>query len=379
MINENIKNKRYKKFTKTWDINDYEIETDSGWVNIKYLHETIPYDVYHMVLEDGIELKCADNHIVMCPINGIDQVFVKDLYVGQKVVTRYGYKKVLSVKNLGYKEKMYDFQLSDESNHRYYTNDILSHNTELAKALSELMFDSPESLIRFDMSEYSEKFTISRLTGAPPGYVGYEDGGELTEKVKNKPYSVVLFDEIEKAHPDIYNILLQVLDEGHLTDSNGKKINFKNTILIFTSNIGIKEANDFSLKIGFNKGDKTTNKSDTIKKALKKQFPPEFLKRIDDIVVFNELSDDTILKIIDLLFTELKTRLSESGYRLLYDDSVINYVKNMDKDYEGTRDLQNTIRRDIENPISEELIKNDIPKNCTIKLTYDNKLIIELT
>ena len=191
--------------------------------------------------------------------------------------------------------------------------------THLAKKLAELLFDSHENLIRIDMSEYMEKFNVSRLVGAPPGYVGYEEGGQLTEKVRRRPYSVVLLDEIEKAHPDVFNILLQILDEGHVTDSLGRKIDFKNTILIMTSNIGTRQLKDFGRGIGFSTNNDVTDAEysrSVIQKALNKAFAPEFLNRVDDIVMFDQLGKDSIFKIIDLELNGLFKRIGELGYKV---------------------------------------------------------------
>ena len=192
--------------------------------------------------------------------------------------------------------------------------------TQLAKELSRSLFDSQDNLIRIDMSEYMEKFAISRLVGAPPGYVGYEEGGQLTEKVRRKPYSVVLLDEIEKAHPDVFNLLLQALDDGHMTDSLGRKVDFKNTIIIMTSNIGSRQLKDFGGGVGFGTAAKTSNPSDVakgvIETALKRAFAPEFLNRIDDVVLFNSLGKDDILKIIDIELEKLYARIKELGYNV---------------------------------------------------------------
>jgi ATP-dependent Clp protease ATP-binding subunit ClpC len=249
--------------------------------------------------------------------------------------------------------------------------------TELAKTLAEKIFGTQDALIRFDMSEFGEKFNVSKLIGSPPGYVGYEEGGQLTEKIKNKPYSLILFDEIEKAHPDVFNILLQLLDEGHLTDSSGRKINFKNTIVIMTSNIGIREVQDFGTKIGFSADgseDDLKNANYIIEKALKKQFKPEFLNRLDDIIYFNYLKDESILKIIDIQLNDLEERLLESCYTLEIGKNVKEYVlkQGYDKNY-GAREIQRTVQKYLEDPISEELLKEHMPKFAHITVGYDKK------
>lgn len=245
--------------------------------------------------------------------------------------------------------------------------------TELAKSLAVKVFGNEDAMIRFDMSEYSEKFTVSRLIGSPPGYVGYEEGGQLTEKVKNKPYSLILFDEIEKAHPDIFNILLQLLDEGHLTDSSGRKINFKNTIVIMTSNVGIKDLQDFGNKIGFTATNDDSKQAQLlIDKAIKKQFKPEFINRLDEIITFNYLDETSLSKIIEIQLLDLQERLAESNYTLKVADNVKDYIIQVgyDKTY-GARDIQRTIQKYLEDPISEELLKEHLPKTAKISVELD--------
>ena len=247
--------------------------------------------------------------------------------------------------------------------------------TELAKVLSEKIFGSEDAMIRIDMSEYGEKFNTSKLIGSPPGYIGYNEGGQLTEKVKNKPYSLVLFDEIEKAHPDTFNVLLQLLDEGHLTDGSGRKINFKNTIVIMTSNIGLKDVQDFGVKIGFSTDEDSLKSSqDIIEKSLKKAFKPEFLNRLDEIVYFNYLGQEEILKIIDLQLNELSERLKESNYTFKISKTAKEKLSELgfNKNY-GARELQRTIQKYIEDPMSDELLKNGMPKECHFNVGYDSK------
>lgn len=233
--------------------------------------------------------------------------------------------------------------------------------TELAKALSRYLFDTEDSLVRIDMSEYMEKFSISRLIGAPPGYVGYEEGGQLTEKVRRKPYSVILLDEIEKAHPDVYNILLQVLDDGQLTDGLGRKVDFKNTLIIMTSNIGVKQIKDFGQGVGFATSARTENASQhaksVIENALKKTFSPEFLNRIDDIVIFNSLDKDEILKIVDLALTELDNRLRKMGYEIKLSKAAKEFLaeKGFDPKY-GARPLHRAIQKYVEDPLAEKIL-----------------------
>lgn len=257
--------------------------------------------------------------------------------------------------------------------------------THLAKKLAEFMFDSAETLIRVDMSEFMEKFTVSRLVGAPPGYVGYEEGGQLTEKVRRHPYSVVLLDEIEKAHTDVFNLLLQVMDEGRLTDSLGRKVDFKNTIIIMTSNIGTRQLKDFGAGIGFNTStlDKTQSHS-ILRKALNKTFAPEFLNRIDDIVIFDTLEKDDIFKIIDIELKGIYQRVADLGYTLQITDEAKNFVaqQGCDPQY-GARPLKRAIQQYIEDTLAEQLLSLDSDaSNNVIVLDYDateDKIITNIT
>ncbi|MDE6066667.1 MAG: ATP-dependent Clp protease ATP-binding subunit [Duncaniella sp.] len=245
--------------------------------------------------------------------------------------------------------------------------------THLAKKLSEYMFDTSDSLIRIDMSEYMEKFTVSRLVGAPPGYVGYEEGGQLTEKVRRHPYSIVLLDEIEKAHPDVFNLLLQVMDEGRLTDSLGRRVDFKNTIIIMTSNIGSRQLKDFGGGIGFNARpaeDKDVSQG-VIRKALNKAFAPEFLNRIDDIVMFDPLSRESIFKIIDIELAGFYKRVSELGYKLTVSDEARDFVA--DKGYDsqfGARPLKRAIQKYLEDSLAELIIDGGVKPGDEIYVSY---------
>ena len=237
--------------------------------------------------------------------------------------------------------------------------------TELAKVLAKYMFDSEEALLRVDMSEYMEKFSVSRLVGAPPGYVGYEEGGQLTEKVRRKPYSVILLDEIEKAHPDVFNILLQVLDDGILTDGLGRRVDFRNTVIIMTSNIGVKDLKDFGAGIGFATQAKKDNQDEvmkgTIQKALKKAFAPEFLNRLDDVIVFNSLERKDIHKIIDISLEKVLVRIKDLGYDIELTDKAKDYIadKGYDPQY-GARPLNRAIQKHVEDPLAEEILSGRI-------------------
>ncbi|MGB4930215.1 MAG: ATP-dependent Clp protease ATP-binding subunit, partial [Chitinophagales bacterium] len=243
--------------------------------------------------------------------------------------------------------------------------------TELAKVLSEYLFDSKDSLVRIDMSEYMEKFSVSRLIGAPPGYVGYEEGGQLTEKVRRKPYSVILLDEIEKAHPDIFNILLQVLDDGMLTDGLGRKIDFKNTLIIMTSNIGARQLKDFGSGVGFSTQAKQLsqdeNNKGVIETALKRTFSPEFLNRIDDVVIFNSLSREDIFKIIDITLRDVKNRLETLNYKLQLEDSAKEFLSEKGYDPQfGARPLHRAIQKYLEDPLAESILSGKFKEGDTI-------------
>ncbi|MBT8313541.1 MAG: ATP-dependent Clp protease ATP-binding subunit [Maribacter sp.] len=250
--------------------------------------------------------------------------------------------------------------------------------TQLAKVLAKELFDSEDALIRIDMSEYMEKFAISRLVGAPPGYVGYEEGGQLTEKVRRKPYSVILLDEVEKAHPDVFNMLLQVLDDGYLTDSLGRKIDFRNTIIIMTSNIGARQLKDFGQGVGFGtaakKSQADTHQKSVIENALKKAFAPEFLNRIDDVIVFNSLEREHIHKIIDIELAKLFARIKDIGYDLNLTERAKDYIaeKGFDKQY-GARPLKRAIQKYIEDALAEEIVNSKLQEGDSIFMDLDKK------
>ncbi len=249
--------------------------------------------------------------------------------------------------------------------------------TLLAKKLAQFLFNSDDALIRVDMSEYMEKFNVSRLVGAPPGYVGYEEGGQLTEKVRRHPYSVVLLDEIEKAHPDVFNMLLQVLDEGNLTDGLGRKVDFKNTIIIMTSNIGTRELKDFGAGVGFNTSELTKERSDSvIRKALNRQFSPEFLNRVDDIVTFGSLNHDCILRIVDIELASFYKRVEENGLGLEITDAAKHLVADRGFDIQyGARPLKRAIQSEIEDPLSEMLLRDEARPGDTIVIdAVDGKI-----
>ena len=247
--------------------------------------------------------------------------------------------------------------------------------THLAKQLAKEMFGSEDSLIRVDMSEYQEKHSVSKLVGAPPGYVGYEEGGQLTEKVKNKPYSVILFDEVEKAHKDVFTILLQILDDGYATDSLGRKINFKNTLIILTSNLGVKKLQDFGTGIGFSNNTYANEeaKKQVIMKEMKNFFSPEFLNRIDDTIVFNSLTPDDIKKITEIELKKLVNRLSDIKYKIVYDDTLVEYLAKVgfDEMY-GARPLKRAIQDKVEDLLSEEVLTGKMVEGKTYNIKVDN-------
>jgi ATP-dependent Clp protease ATP-binding subunit ClpC len=247
--------------------------------------------------------------------------------------------------------------------------------THLAKQLAKEMFGSEDSLIRVDMSEYQEKHSVSKLVGAPPGYVGYEEGGQLTEKVKNKPYSVILFDEVEKAHKDVFTILLQILDDGYATDSLGRKINFKNTLIILTSNLGVKKLQDFGTGIGFSNNTYANEeaKKQVLMKEMKNFFSPEFLNRIDDTIVFNSLTPEDIKKITDIELKKLVNRLSDIKYKIVYDDTLVEYLAKVgfDEMY-GARPLKRAIQDKVEDLLSEEVLTGKMVEGKTYNIKVDN-------
>ena len=249
--------------------------------------------------------------------------------------------------------------------------------THLAKELAKLMFGSADALIRIDMSEYMEKFTVSRLVGAPPGYVGYEEGGQLTEKVRRKPYSIVLLDEIEKAHPDVFNILLQVMDEGRLTDSYGRTVDFKNTIVIMTSNIGTRQLKEFGKGIGFAAQIRTDDKEysrSVITKALNKSFAPEFINRLDEIITFDQLDLDALTRIIDIELKGLYSRVKNIGYKLVIDEDAKKFVATKGYDVQfGARPLKRAIQNNLEDGISELILGSEMAAGDTIKVSYDKE------
>jgi ATP-dependent Clp protease ATP-binding subunit ClpC len=250
--------------------------------------------------------------------------------------------------------------------------------TFLAKSLAENLFGDPDKIIRVDMSEFMEKHNVSKLIGSPPGYVGFDEGGQLTEKIKNNPFSVVLFDEIEKAHKDVFNILLQILDEGHLTDSFGRKVNFTNTIVIMTSNIGAKRVSDFGGGLGFatasNEEQKYEVRKAMIQKSLKQHFNPEFLNRIDDIILFNALDSETLKKIINIEIGKLSNRLTDKGYIIKFDDTLINRVFELNQQEEyGARPLKRIIQNLLEDFLSDEILRGNIKEGEKITIKYKDE------
>lgn len=362
-----------RKFTWSKDVFDYEVETDNGFVDISAIHQTIPY-LKFIIKTETKTLECADDHILFT--NNMEEIFAKELKVGDLIITKDGVEKITDVINTGIYEEMYDLELAESSNHRYYTNDILSHNTLIAKKLAKEIFGDEKSLIRFDMSEFPDKTAVNKLIGSNPGYVGYEEGGILTEAVKNRKYCVLLLDEIEKADPEVYNIFLQVLDEGFLTDNSGMKVDFKNVIVLFTSNVGTKAANDFGKGIGFNE-DTDENSKKILLKELKKRFPPEFLNRLNSVIYFNNLTDDNLKSIIGLEIEKTQDRLSKLGFDLEVDDEVVSKILDIVKDEKefGARPIARAIQDEIEDKITDCLLERDYDKDYIFKAYLEDSLV----
>jgi len=363
-----------KKFTKSHDLSDYQILTDDGYVDLISLHETIPYEVWNLELSNGYKLECADDHIIFD--YEMNEVFVKNLELGDRVKTDDGYSIVIGLKNTGVLESMYDFEMVEDSNRRYYTNGILSHNTELAKQISKYLFESEDSLIRLDMSEYMDKISISKIQGSAPGYVGYEDANFL-DRIRRKPYSVVLFDEIEKAHPEIFNIFLQMLDDGHVTDSHGRKVSFKNCIILMTSNVGTKLIKDFGTGVGFTTKSKESQSEDQIKnileKELKNKFAPEFINRLDEIIYFKDLGKDEILKIVDLELFKTISRATEIGYPIEITDKLKSHLVEVGYDPKyGARPLKRAIQRWVDDIITDYIIENNPKEGTQLIIDYND-------
>lgn len=363
-----------KKFTRTREVKNFEVLSDTGWVDIKNIHTTIEYEVYEIHLANGGILRCADNHIVFN--SNMDEIFTRNLKEGDIIYTEEGTNAVKKIIKTGNFETMYDLELSDKSNHRYYTNGILSHNTQLAKELAKYMFGESDSLIRIDMSEYGEKFDATKMFGSPPGYVGHEDGGQLTEKVRRKPYSIVLFDEIEKAHPEIFNTLLQILDEGHLTDGQGRKINFKNTLIILTSNVGQRKLSEFGTSSGFAISSKTSNKEfeneALLKKELEKKFSPEFINRLDDIVYFKELGKENMLDILDVELNKTLPRIESLGYKVKISQDLKE--KMCEEGFNpkfGARPLKRVVQKYIEDTLADLMVQMKVSEGDAITLSFD--------
>lgn len=360
-----------RKFVDWCDVLDYEIETDDGFVNIEKILVTIPYEKYYIKTNNNLELYCADNHILFDEY--MNEKFAKDFKINDKIITKNGVDTIIEIYSTNKYETMYDLQLSDKSKHRYYTNGILSHNTLLAKKLAEEIFGSERELVRIDMSEYSEKHSVAKLTGAAPGYIGYENGGQLTEAIKNKQHCVLLLDEIEKADQEVYNLFLQLFDEGRLTDSSGQVVNFKNVIVLMTSNIGAKQAAEMGKGIGFVSNEGELKKS-IIEKQLKQTFTPEFINRIDQIVYFNSLTDDNLKNIVRLELNKFIERLNELGFTMQYDDETVNVIYELakkEKEY-GARPIIRLIQNNIEDAVTDLMLKNEYENNYVFKTHVDN-------
>lgn len=375
MIQNLSKNTSMKKFIKSEVVKNYEVLTDSGWEDIEKIHKTIEYEIYEIYLENGYFLKCADDHILFG--QNKKEIFCKYLKPGDVIFTDQGTSKVSALIKTGRFENMYDLELNDKSNRRYFTNGILSHNTQLAKELAKFIFGDADAMIRVDMSEYMEKFNSTKLIGAPPGYVGHEEGGQLTERVRRKPYSVVLFDEIEKAHPDIFNSLLQILDEGHITDGLGRKINFKNCLIILTSNVGQRKASEFGGGIGFGSQNQEVRENsikNTIRKELEKTFPPEFINRLDEIVYFNSLGQEDLIKIIDVEIKKMTPRFEELGYKIAISKDLKEEIAKRGYDPKfGARPLKRLLQKYVEDTMAELIVTRKIIQGAKVTLSLDIK------
>ena len=364
-----------RKFTEIIDVTDYEVETDDGFADIVSINKTIPYLKYIIKTSSGKELECADDHILFT--EELEEKFAKDFAIGDKIYTINGIETVTDVINTNEYEEMYDLALSDDSNHRYFTNGILSHNTLIAKKLAEEIFGDEKALVRIDMSEYSEKNSVAKLTGAAPGYIGYDNGGQLTEAIKNKQHCVLLLDEIEKADQEVYNLFLQLFDEGRLTDSAGQVVNFKNVIVLMTSNIGARQAAEFGGGIGFATNEEA-NKKSIIEKELKKKFSLEFLNRIDKIVYFNNLTDENLKTIVRLEIDKLAKRIDELGYGFHYEDSLVDYIHSKaikEKEF-GARPIIRLVQNIIEDKITDILLENNYEKGYIFNAKYDGNEVV---
>lgn len=374
-MNKKLSDTINRKFTEIIDVTDYEVETDDEFTDIVSINKTIPYLKYIIKTSSGKELECADDHILFT--EELEEKFAKDFVVGDKIYTINGIETVTDVINTNEYEEMYDLALSDDSNHRYYTNGILSHNTLIAKKLAEEIFGDEKALVRIDMSEYSEKNSVAKLTGAAPGYIGYDNGGQLTEAIKNKQHCVLLLDEIEKADQEVYNLFLQLFDEGRLTDSAGQVVNFKNVIVLMTSNIGARQAAEFGGGIGFTTNEEA-NKKSIIEKELKKKFSPEFLNRIDKIVYFNNLTDENLKSIVRLEIDKLAKRIDELGYGFHYEDSLVDYIHSKaikEKEF-GARPIIRLVQNIIEDKITDILLENNYEKGYIFNAKYDGNEVV---
>ena len=351
-----------RKFIETIAVNDFEINTDDGWYDIVNIHTTTPYIKYIIKTENGKILECADDHIVFKEL--YEESFVKNLKIGDKILTSDGLDAVTEILNTEVLENMYDLELNEDSNHRYYTNEILSHNTLIAKTIAKEVFGDEKYLVRFDMSEYSDKTAVSKLIGTGAGYVGYDNGGLLTEAIKKNKYCVLLCDEIEKADHEIYNVFLQIMDDGRITDNTGKVVDCKNLIIIFTSNVGTKEAMENGNMIGFTNPGTDEHKKNILRKELRSKFAPEFINRIDDIIYFNTLTDDNFREIIKLELNKTVKNLEEIGCELTYGEDVVDYIleKISTEKEDGAQPIMRVIQEDIENQITDFILENDETK-----------------
>jgi hypothetical protein len=361
-----------KKIIESFDVNDWEVETDEGWVDITAVHKTIPYQVY-IIKTENYELECADRHILFD--NNYNEIFCIDLNIGDIIRVKNDAERVISIEKTDKYEYMYDLELSENSKHRYYTNGILSHNTLLAKQLSKTVYGDEKNMLRIDCSELSESHSISKLLGSPSGYIGYGNN-TILDKVKHNPYTVVLIDEIEKAHDNIYNLFLQLFDDGRITDSTGITIDFSNTIIIMTSNVGTKISNDYK-PVGFGTIDDDTllkNRENIIKKQLKNKFPPEFLNRINSIIYFKPLTEKNIKDIIELNLNTFNSIFNDKNekYGIKWGEEVIEFIfsKISEDDKKlGARPILRLIETHIEEKLTELLIENSYSDNYIFSIS----------
>lgn len=372
---EELEGNYFKENEEYYQKNKIDILDENGnWVSIKGLIKKKD-KIRTIKFNSSIELKVADKHKLS--VDGINCVFASELKFGQEILIANG-KKISIIDNSvsDIEELVYDMEVESDTHLYQDANGIIHHNTELAKALADILFNNENSIIRIDMSEYQEGHTVSRLTGAPPGYVGYEEGGQLTEAVRRKPYSVVLLDEMEKAHPDIFNVLLQVLDDGRLTDNKGRVVNFKNTIIIMTSNMGSHIIQENSEKITDTNKEEILEKTKTeVFELMKKVISPEFLNRVDETIMFLPLTKEDVKKITGLQINSLRKRLVEKEIVMSVTDGAMSWLaeKGYDPQF-GARPIKRVIQRYVTDELSKELLSGGVHNNSEISFDIVNNI-----